>query len=448
MRRRAIGIVRVSEVGGREGESFASPDLQLDRIRADCERERLDLLRVLEELDVSGGADLEDRPGLGPAVEAVEAGDADVIVAAYFDRFFRSLAVQQQVVERVEAAGGRVRSVDFGDVSSVTAAQWLSSTQLGLMSEYYRRVTKERSREAQARAVARGAVPFRSIPPGLRRLPDGTLEPTGQAGVVAAAFRLYADGATIQDVREHLAAHGIHRSHNGTYRLLSNRLYLGEIHFGDLENLRAYEPAVIDRDLWRRVQAVRRPRGTGKRSERLLARLEVLRCASCGGKMTASTQTQRGQAYPYYRCAKVRADCPGRAAISAVLVERIVTDHVRRALDGLEGRASADHDAQAAEVELDRAQADLDSAIRAFAGVSDEPVALERLTELRAVRDEARAHAERLRGLRSALVINASMDWETLSVAAQRALIRAVVARVLVSPGRGGGRVRVELRSE
>jgi DNA invertase Pin-like site-specific DNA recombinase len=446
--RRAIGIVRVSQVAGREGESFASPDIQADRIRTECDREGLTLLRIMEELDVSGGADLKDRPGLGPAVEAIEAGEAEVIAAAYFDRFFRSMKVQQQVLERVETAGGRVLTVDLGFIGVATAAQWLSSTQMGMMSEYYRRLTAERLREVQIRAVARGAVPFSSMPPGLRRLANGTVAPDELAPVMVEAFGKYADGATIQEIRDHLAAHGVQRSHNGVYRLLSNRLYLGEIHFGDLTNLHAYDNPVISQALWRRVQAVRRPRGGGARSDRLLARLDVLRCASCGGLMTASVQTQRGRAYPYYRCGKVRADCAARAAISAVLIEQLVTDSVRRALEGMEGHASADQDARKADAALERAQAELDAAIRAFAALQDEPVALERLAELRQCRDEAREHAGRLRGLRSALVVSASADWESLSIEARRGLIRAVVARVLVAPGRGTGRVAVEFRVE
>jgi site-specific DNA recombinase len=446
--RRAIGIVRVSQVGGREGESFASPNIQADRIRNVCDREGLTLLKIVEELDVSGGADLKDRPGLGPAVEAVEAREAEVIAAAYFDRFFRNMKVQQQVLERVEAAGGKVLAVDAGFISTATAALWMSGTQMGVMSEYNRRLLAERLRDVQVRAVARGAPPFSSIPPGLRRLPNGTVAPDDLAPVMVEAFEMYAGGATIQEVRDHLAAHGVTGSHNGIYRLLSNRLYLGEIHFGDLTNLHAYEPPVISQALWRRVQAVRRPRGGGARSDRLLARLDILRCASCGGRMTASTQTQRGQAYPYYRCGKVRADCDARAAISAVLVEQLVTDSVQRALEGLEGRASADEDAREAEAALERAQAELDAAIRAFAALQDEPVALERLTELRQCRDVAREHAERLRGLRSALVVSAAADWGSLTVAERRGLIRAVVARVLVAPGRGAGRVTIELLSE
>src|SRR4051812_7979126 len=105
MSRRAIGVVRVSHVGGREGDSFASPGEQRDRIKAICERDGLTLLRVIEELDVSGGTPLEERHGLREAIEAVEAGEADVIVAAYFDRLVRSLRVQGELVTRVEKAG-------------------------------------------------------------------------------------------------------------------------------------------------------------------------------------------------------------------------------------------------------------------------------------------------------------------------------------------------------
>jgi hypothetical protein len=54
--RRAIGIFRVSQVNGREGDSFASPAEQRDRIEAACERDGLTLLRIEDEANVSGGS--------------------------------------------------------------------------------------------------------------------------------------------------------------------------------------------------------------------------------------------------------------------------------------------------------------------------------------------------------------------------------------------------------
>lgn len=53
-----------------------------------------------------------------------------MLVVAYFDRLFRRMAVQAEVVARVEAAGGRVLTADMGEISEATAAQWISGTML------------------------------------------------------------------------------------------------------------------------------------------------------------------------------------------------------------------------------------------------------------------------------------------------------------------------------
>src|SRR5687767_1725525 len=71
--RRAVGVVRVSRVGTRGGERFVSPSEQRERIEAACERDGLELVDVVQELDTSGGAALARRPGLRRAVEMVEA---------------------------------------------------------------------------------------------------------------------------------------------------------------------------------------------------------------------------------------------------------------------------------------------------------------------------------------------------------------------------------------
>ena len=155
--RRAIGVVRVSEVGDRETLTL---DHQRQRIEDWCARERHDLIDVLPEEDVSGGRPLEKRTGLRPAVEAIEDGRADLIVVAYFDRLVRSLTVQAEVLDRVESAGGRVVALDVGEVSASTSAQWLSSTFLGAVAEYHRRATAERTEDAKRRAIERGEPPF------------------------------------------------------------------------------------------------------------------------------------------------------------------------------------------------------------------------------------------------------------------------------------------------
>lgn len=441
---RTVGIVRVSEAKGREGDSFASPSEQRQRISEACERDGMELVAVHEEIDVSGGAALERRDGLRAAVESVEGKQADVLMVAYFDRLVRSLRVQDEVVSRVEAAGGRVVALDFGRVTGETAAQWISGTMLGVVSEYYRRSVKERVGSAQAMAVARGVVPWPNIPPGYRRGSDGILVPTDEAPVVDEGFRLRLDHIPLTDLRRFWRERGIVRSYHGVQSMLASRLYLGEIHFGGLVNLSAHEP-IIDRDVWQAVQRVRTARGPRPSSDRLLARLGVLRCGTCGARMVVGTQTQNGRSYPFYRCPPV-GDCPRRVTISAEIAERVVVEAVLGRHGEATGRASAEHRAREAAGKAERAQADLDSAIRTFAGLEDETAVRERLSELVRVRDESAEEAAHLGHLHSALVLNLARDWDDLRPELRRRVIQAAVEVATVGPGRGAERVSVTLR--
>lgn len=454
--RRAIGVVRVSRVGGRDGEQFVSPSEQAERIRTACERDGLQLMETIEELDVSGGTPLERRPGLRGAVELVEAGEADVIVAAYFDRLVRSLAVQAELVGRVEAAGGAILAVDVGQVTDASAGQWLSGTMLGAVSEYARRATAERTADAKRRAVARGVPPFPNVPPGYMREIVGTkqngapqyggplLVDAAPAPAVAEAFRLRAAGATVMEVRDHLSRHGIERSFHGVQAMLGSRVYLGELHFGALANTDSH-PAIVDSATWTSVQQMRSPRGRRPKSERILARLGVLRCGSCGARMVIGSTRQQGKAYAFYRCPPV-GDCTQRVTISADIAEQTVVAAVQELLEGVTGTATLDVGIASLQKDLERIEAELAAAVQAFSGLDDVDAVRERLTELRDERDRARDRLDELTATVMPAVTLTARDWDVLTIDERRALIRAVVERAVVSPGRGHDRIRVEPR--
>jgi DNA invertase Pin-like site-specific DNA recombinase len=450
---KAVGIIRVSQVNGRESsaearERFASPEVQLAAMQALCERDGFDLIDTFPEMDISGGAKLARRTGMLQAIEAVESGRASIVIASNFDRLVRSLEVQAQILRRIEHAGGRVAAGDFGEVSQGTAAKWLSSTMIGMVSEYVRRSSAERTSAAQRRAVDEGRPPF-SLVPGLKRV-DARIEVDPVlAPVVAEAVRMRADGATIAMVREYLAVNGITRSYHGTSTLLQSRLLVGEIIFGKDRKpedvWRGTVPQIVDRDVWDRAQKASVPRGPRAKSERILARLGVLRCGTCGSRMVVGTANHG--AYPLYRCPPT-GDCQRRVTVSAGLVEGIVIAEVKRLVAGFRGTASADNGVLTAQRAAETTQKGLDGAIAAFSGLESEPAAVTRLQELREARDAARTrYVELAAAQRAMTVVVTAADWDDLHLDDRRDLIQAVIERVTVAPGRGADRVQVEPRS-
>jgi DNA invertase Pin-like site-specific DNA recombinase len=430
---KAIGIVRVSQVRGREGDSFASPNEQRGRIEAECGRQGLRLEKVIEELDVSGGTPLTRREGLRGAVEAVEAGEASAIVVAYFDRLVRSLRVQAEIVERVEAVGGQVLAVDVGAITNGSASQWLSSTLLGAVAEHQRRVTAERVGEAQKRAIARGVAPWKNTTPGYRRNADQVFEPDPDtAPAVVEAFRMRAAGKSVAECRRYLVAHGVDRCQAAVGRLFQDRAVLGELHFGELHNLEAHEP-IVTPELFAAAGRASTPRGRVGKSDRLLARLGVLRCVTCDSRLVAGSSNHGST--PGYRCRN--PDCPRKVTISANLVEPIVIDAACERAADVEGRASAEAEAQGALTALEKAQDELDAGIRTLAGFEDEAAARERLAELRQVRDDAQEKVDRLSGSGEGITINARDDWHRLSPEGRRDVIKATIRRIAISPDGG-----------
>ena len=187
---RDVVVVRVSEKGDREDEHFHSPEVQIEAAMrwARDRGERL-VASPIPEIDVSGKLPLSRRPGLLAAIEMIEAGRADQLVVAYFDRLVRSLKVQLEVIERVERAGGEIFALDHGKLTNGTAAQRLSTNMLGSVFQYFAEITGEKVTAAQARAVARGVYPHPRVPVGYARGEDGVLvvEPAA-ARVVVRAF--------------------------------------------------------------------------------------------------------------------------------------------------------------------------------------------------------------------------------------------------------------------
>ena len=172
-------------------------------------------------------------------------------------------------------------------------------------------------------------------------------------------------------------------------------MYLGEVHFGELHNAHAHEAIVKDRGLFERVARRTVSRGRQAKSERLLARLGVLRCGTCASRMVINSDSGS------YRCGDTSANrCQRRAAVKADRVEELVLDAVRAysATADLHGRASRKRQIDDADEAIERANADLDDTIRQLGelGLLGRPASQETLEKLTTALDDAHTVRARL----------------------------------------------------
>jgi hypothetical protein len=312
-----------------------------------------------------------------------------------------------------------------------------------MLAEYLRRSTGERLENNQQVAIDAGRWPVRLIP-GLRQGKRGPELDPKKVEAVREAVRMRLAGASIEDVRLHLGANGVSRSHSGTTHLLHSRQLIGEIKFRDRV---ARIPEIISDDDFRHLQKISVARGPKPTSDRLLARLGVLRCATCNSRMVVGT-SHEGATW-CYRCPPFGDECAKRMSISAPIVEGEVEGWIRQQLAGVKQRATNGSVVAEAKAELERSQTALDSAVASL-GASDllsEPASIDRLRELRDRRNDAQdVYDDALDADRSLSVVMSAGDWDSLTLDERRDLVRALIKRVRIHPGRGAERIEIEPR--
>ncbi len=287
--------VRVSRVGGREGESFISPGLQEERCRAMIAARGFDVGEVVSDIDVGGGT--MDRPGLNRALARVRDGTSGGIVVARVDRFARTLRGALDVLEELERAGGVFIECD--------GQGWDTSTSMGRfgrdlvlrIGQLYREQVSEQWDDAKRKAVERGIHPTAYVPFGYTRERGKGMEPDPTtADHVRALFRLRSQRASWRELCEHLEREDVSSPRGNRWtatsvrQVVMNRAYLGEARMGEHVNPSAHEP-LVSRSVWNAAQI---PQPVRSRRNTEGARLAgLLFCASCGGRLTPELPGER-----------------------------------------------------------------------------------------------------------------------------------------------------------
>lgn len=431
------GIVRVSFVGTRGGDSFHADQEQvedLQRAIAGMRDARLEILPA--ELDISGGLPLEKRPSLLKAVEGVEAGVYAGIMVSYLSRLGRNIREQLRAWDRVEAAGGKIIVVREG-IDTSTAAGRLQRNLLLSIAEHEREAHAERFEERRRKATAAGIWQRRQTPLGYRRDPaTRKLVPDDRADDVRGAFLARRGGAPIVDLSRQLGM-----TPSGVRQMLANRVYLGELKVGAHVNPAAHEP-LIGVDLFAAVQRARVPRPPRSRQRHPALLAGLVRCCGCGHLMSRG---QSGKTVVYI-CHGLHSAgrCPAPAAITAARIDAHVEKIALHALAQLRITTLKDDRAiDLARAAVTQAELELRSFLEAVDAAGIDAADFADAARARRERlDEARAELDRVNDRLRIAVAGDPVDlWNEGDVDQRNRLLRGLVEVVLVR--RAGGRGQV-----
>lgn len=297
------------------------------------------------------GGNLE-RPALERLMQEIEAGKIDVVVVYKVDRLSRSLMDFAKLVQKFEERGVSFISVTQ-QFNTTTSMGRLTLNILLSFAQFEREIAAERIRDKVAAAKKKGKftgglpVLGYDVDRDRKRLVVNAEE----AKTVRWIFARFLEIGSATRIMEELNGGGIttkgwinkHGKPYGghlwnkmhLYRLLNNRVYVGDVHHKGTHYPGEHEP-IIDGTTYDRVQSIlaihHRARGNRTRSETPAMLRGVIRCACCDSAMGPTYTRKNGRMYRYYHCIKAtkngRATCPVRT-VAAGEVEQAVMAQLR-----------------------------------------------------------------------------------------------------------------------
>jgi len=254
---------------------------------------------------ISGGT--LERPALKQLLADIEDGLVDVVVVYKIDRLSRALMDFSTLVEVFDRNGVTFVSVTQS-FNTTTSMGRLTLNILLSFAQFEREVTAERIRDKVKASRMKGMWMGGNIPLGYDVCDRKLLVNTEEAARVCMVFERFVEVGSATVLARELRSDGF-RNKKGKpidkgylYRLLNNRVYLGEaVHKGT-----AYpgeHNAIIDTRLWEQVHDIMgespRKRANNSRTQ-TPALLKGLLFSATGSAMTPSSTKKGTRQYRYY----------------------------------------------------------------------------------------------------------------------------------------------------
>ena len=446
---RAALYLRVSTA--RQAEHDVSIPDQKRQGEAYCESRGLQLVETF--IEPGASATNDRRPEFQRMIEAGTSKPApfDVVVVHSFSRFFRDHFELEFYVRKLAKNGVKLVSItqEMGDDPMHVMMRQI----MALFDEYQSkenakhvmRALKENARQG----FWNGSLPpigYRTVAAeqrGAKVKKKLEIDPL-HADTVRLIYRLAleGDGTTgqmgVKNIVSYLNSRRIFTRDGGrwgigqVHRILTRRTYMGEHEFNKRSKTKELKPTseivtvpvppIIDKETFDAVQKLLKARNPKVMPARVISGPTMLtgliHCAKCGGAMTI--RTGKGGRYRYYTCSIKARQGPTACEGMAVPMEKLddlVADHLEgqllqperletvlaAALDRREEHAErrrehiAELSKRAAESELRLKR--LYDAIEAGVADLDDPALKDRIDGLKAIRDQAKADADRAQAM-------------------------------------------------
>lgn len=446
---RAVGYIRVSLAR----EEMISPELQRAAIERHCKTNKYRLVDVIEDLDATGRNFA--RAGVQHAIQQVENRQADVIVVWKYSRFGRTRRDWYVHLDKVELAGGRLESATE-DTDTRTSVGRLTRGMLVELAAFESDRIGEVWREVHQRRLGLGLPATGGDRFGYQRL-DGAYQPHPDTGpVLAQMYQWYVTGISPRTIAERLNDDGHRTSRGGAFtrdrvqRILDSGFGAGLLPVGvgyRARHVPGAHPPVIDQATWDAYRARRVGTHVPQRAHTTYPLSGLLTCGDCGAVMW-STRLGRENGYGY-ACSRwmehrdVLCVTISRRRAEVEVLDWLETAWPEIAAKVKELEASAPKGASKATKALQRAEERLH---RLTLGFADGTVPKDAYERARAdIETQVAAATQALNTPRSPLPDVEEMlpVWQTLTVEEQRAVLGALIDRVVVHREKPRPRIEV-----
>lgn len=249
----------------------------------------------------------DNRPNFQKMIDDAKKQQFAFIVVYRFDRFARNRFDSAIYKKTLEQLGIRVISAteQVGDGDEGIILESIYEAMDEAYSRRLSRITKRGMRETAIKGYWTGG----NIPLGYSVSDKMLVINDAEAEAVKLIFDMYADGNTKTIIAKELNARGYKTKKNKPFTnsnmtsILSNRMYIGEYNFDDIERSC---PAIVDKDTFDKVQSLisHNKKVMGRKADDTFFELSgKLFCGMCGTAMVGDSGTSRsGEKHYYYTC--------------------------------------------------------------------------------------------------------------------------------------------------